>query len=106
MDPIITKSLKTISLEKAREILAQCAAVIVDGSYVTFPNVLESEDEPGIPSTWLLIGRDEWDDDPLSFRWEADHTVSVTPMGELILCTCRGIEVFVMPLVAQPVETS
>ncbi len=94
--------MKTITLDKAIEILTSCAAVIVDGSYVTFPNITD-EDYEDEKDVFLKLAVSEGDDEEL-FTTQDNETVKVNDSGELYLMNPKGEQTIIMPLVAAPVQ--
>jgi hypothetical protein len=97
--------MKTITLAEALDILSSCVAVQVDGSFVSYPNVVDEYEDDEIADTneVLRIGRDTNDDSPLSFIREQGEGVAISEQGELVLRATDGYDYNLMPLVAAPV---
>ncbi len=93
--------MKTITLVQAIDLLSDCIAVIVDGGYVTYPNLVEEGDED-VAGEWLYLTPNE--DGPRErFAEQTNQNISISPMGELILRNTKGQETWVMLLKAAPI---
>lgn len=98
-------SARFIPLVAALSILDACSAVIVDDSYVTFPNLIE-EDDRETPGEVLRLGMGDPNDDATTERFvEADNQrVVIDDQGRLVLINTMKQTTKVMPLYAQPVD--
>lgn len=97
-------SMKTIPLDDAITILATCTAVYVDGSYVTFPNILADDEENG--DHFLALAREEGGKEERFAYTPVNATPRVTKNGEIVLINTLGQETTIMPLVCDPVIIS
>jgi hypothetical protein len=89
--------MKTITLAQAIEILADCSAVIVDDSTVTYPNVFEADNnEDGI---FLEVETRATE----QFCESDNETASVDDKGRIILVNTFNENTAFMPLYARPV---
>lgn len=91
--------MKTITLEEVIQILASCAAVIVDDTVVTFPNVTELEGDRE-DNVFLEIESVTTE----RFKSDVNENPPVDMQGRIVLTNTRGEATKFMPLVASPVE--
>ncbi len=89
--------MKSITLNQAIEILENAAAVMVDGSYVTFPTLFDQNE-----TYFLCLARSENEIEE-TFSAEDNAQVEIDALGGLVMTNTNGVETIVMPLVRKPV---